>query len=202
MGQHYFTADLHLKHEKVAKIRGFENSSEHDLEIREGLMSLKRGDRLWILGDISGGRYEYEALEMLRDWQDCAGFEIHIIAGNHDSFHPMHRGYFQKRYCLHRDEISSVDTMGAFRHNKDKVMLSHFPYTGDRGEDRYPEYRLNDAGKPIIHGHTHSTEKVSYSSKGSLQICVSLDAWGMKPVPKHELVKHIEQADQQGENNG
>lgn len=188
----YFTADLHLKHEKVAKIRGFENSFEHDLKIRESLMSLKRGDRLWILGDISGGRHEEEALELLRDWQGYAGFEIHIIAGNHDSFHPMHRGYFQKRYCLHRDEISSVDTMGTFRHRKEKVMLSHFPYEGDRGTDRYPEYRLKDTGKPLVHGHTHSPNKISFSEKGTLQVHVGLDAWNLKPVSKADITKIID----------
>ena len=194
MTQHYYTADLHLRHEKVAKIRGFNSTYEHDEAVLKGLEEVAHsGNQIFILGDISGGKHESDAIDQLVLATTSKNVDLHLIVGNHDSAHPMHRKYTKSRMwevpsCL----FSTTDTMGTFRHDKDKVMLSHFPYTGDRGEDRYPEYRLNDTGKPIVHGHTHSSEKVSYSDKGSLQICVSLDAWDMKPVPKHELVKLIE----------
>ena len=195
MTQHYYTADLHLRHEKVAKIRGFNSTYEHDEAVLKGLEEVAHsGNQIFILGDISGGKHESDAIDQLVLATTSKNVDLHLIVGNHDSAHPMHRKYTKSRMwevpsCL----FSTTDTMGTFRHDKDKVMLSHFPYTGDRGEDRYPEYRLNDTGKPIVHGHTHSSEKVSYSDKGSLQICVSLDAWDMKPVPKHELVKLIDE---------
>lgn len=192
MTQHYYTADLHLRHEKVAKIRGFDSALEHDRAIVKSLVAtLKPGDHLWILGDISGGKDEIAVLYILRSIVDTCSAHLHLISGNHDSIHPMHRRS-ELAHFKFRSTFSSIDSMGTFRHDRDKVLLSHFPYAGDRGEDRYPEYRLRDTGKPIVHGHTHSENVVSYSDKGSLQICVSLDAWGMKPVPKHELVKIIE----------
>ena len=192
MTQHYYTADLHLGHEKVAKIRGFDSALEHDRAIMKSLIeTLRPGDHLWILGDISGGRDEIAALYILRSVVDTCSAHLHLISGNHDSIHPMHRRS-ELAHFKFRGTFSSIDSMGTFRHDRDKVLLSHFPYAGDRGEDRYPEYRLKDTGKPIVHGHTHSSEQVSYSDKGSLQICVSLDAWGLKPAPKHELVKLIE----------
>ena len=194
MTQHYYTADLHLCHEKVAKIRGFSSTREHDKAVLKGLEEVAHsGNQIFILGDISGGKHESDAIDQLVLATTSKNVDLHLIAGNHDSAHPMHRKYTKSRmWEVPSYLFSTTDTMGTFRHNKDKVMLSHFPYTGDRGEDRYPEYRLKDTGKPIVHGHTHSSEKVSYSDKGSLQICVSLDAWGLKPVPKHELVKLIE----------
>ena len=192
MTQHYYTADLHLCHEKVAKIRGFESALPHDIAILSALMeTLKPGDHLWILGDVSGGKDEISALHLLRSVVNTCDTRLHLISGNHDSIHPMHRRS-ELAHARFKNVFSSIDSMGTFRHNRDKILLSHFPYAGDRGEERYPEYRLKDTGKPIVHGHTHSREKVSYSDKGSLQICVSLDAWGLKPVPKHELVKLIE----------
>ena len=194
MTQHYYTADLHLCHEKVAKIRGFSSTHEHDEAVLKGLEEIAHsGNQIFILGDISGGKHESDAIDQLVLATTSKNVDLHLIAGNHDSAHPMHRKYTKSRmWEVPSYLFSTTDTMGTFRHNKDKVMLSHFPYTGDRGEDRYPEYRLKDTGKPIVHGHTHSSEKVSYSDKGSLQICVSLDAWGLKPAPKHELVKLIE----------
>ena len=192
MMQHYYTADLHLRHEKVAKIRGFDSVLEHDRAIVKSLIvTLKPEDHLWVLGDVSGGKDEIAALYILRSVVDTCSAQLHLISGNHDSIHPMHRRS-ELAHFKFRSTFSSIDSMGTFRHDRDKVLLSHFPYAGDRGEDRYPEYRLRDTGKPIVHGHTHSSEKVSYSDKGSLQICVSLDAWGLKPAPKHELVKLIE----------
>lgn len=186
----YFTADLHLGHEKVAYHRGFNTVEEHDAAVLRGLKEVAHsGNQIFILGDISGGKTEDQALIALYLIK-ARGANFHLVCGNHDSYHPMHRHYVKNRRGAH-GVFTTIDSMGTFRHNRDKIMLSHFPYTGDRGEERYPEYRLNDAGKPIIHGHTHSTEKVSYSGKGTLQICVSQDAWGFKPAPKDELVKLI-----------
>ena len=192
MTQHYYTADLHLRHEKVAKVRGFNSVHEHDKAVLNELKEVAHsGNQIFILGDISGGKYEETALQMLFLEIKGKDADLHLVAGNHDSIHPMHR-HSERAHGKFRSVFSSIDSMGAFRHNRDRVLPSHFPYTGDREVERYPEYRLKDTGKPIVHGHTHSSEKVSYSDKGSLQICASLDAWGLKPAPKHELVKLIE----------
>lgn len=190
----YFTADLHLRHEKVAKIRGFENSRDHDLAVMQNIIeTVKPGGRLWVLGDISVRRSEDQAIFDLSMAKLSFGSEIHLISGNHDSFHPMHREYFKGRKSVNSlAAFDSIDTMGTFRHRKEKVMLSHFPYEGDRGTDRYSEYLLKDTGKPLVHGHTHSPHKVSFSEKGTLQVHVGLDAWKLKPVSKADITKIID----------
>lgn len=187
----WYTADLHLGHDKVAQLRGFDTTTHHDYHVLDTLTdTLQPGDRLWILGDLSGGRGEGEALDHLTALSDQAGVELHLIAGNHDSIHPMHR-HSEDKHDTFREVFASIDSMGTFRHARDKVMLSHFPYEGDRDEERYPEYRLRDWGKPLVHGHTHSSQKVSHSGRGTIQVCVSLDAWGMKPASKEDIVKLI-----------
>lgn len=187
------TADLHIGHEKVAQLRGFDSTTHHDYHVLDTITdTLQPGDRLWILGDLSGGRGEDEALDHLAALSDQAGAELHLIAGNHDSIHPMHR-HSEERHEEFREVFASIDSLGTFRHNKAKVLLSHFPYQGDHREERYPEYRLRDLGTPLIHGHTHATEKVDRTAVGTLQICVSLDAWNLKPASKEHITKLINQ---------
>lgn len=57
-----------------------------------------------------------------------------------------------------------------------KLVLSHFPYSRDRGLDRYTEYRMPDCGMPVVHGHTHSKRRATRSVDGSRQIHVGFDA--------------------------
>ena len=44
-----------------------------------------------------------------------------------------------------------------------RLMMSHFPYgviDGSYATDpRFMEYRLPDMGFPLVHGHTHGTER-------------------------------------------
>ena len=62
--------------------------------------------------------------------------------------------------------------------------MSHFPYDGDHveGGDRATQWRLHDEGVILLHGHTHSADRVSLSRAGTTQIHVGLDAWGLRPV--------------------
>lgn len=197
----FFIADLHIKHELVAELRGFSSVEDHDAEILFNIEEVLKTNhnRLWILGDISSGReeHELEALEKLNFAKWDTESELHLISGNHDSVSPLSR-HAHRHHTRYREVFDSIDSIGTIRHNKAKVMLSHFPYGGGSGSDhteteRYPELRLRDVGKPLIHGHTHSTEKVSFSAQGTVQICVSADAWGFKPAKREHIVKLIDQ---------
>ena len=53
---------------------------------------------------------------------------------------------------------------------------------------------LRDAGNPVLHGHTRSTEKVSFSACGTPQLHVGWDAWG-RPVRFHEIVALLKGAE-------
>lgn len=193
----YFTADLHLGHELVAEIRGFDSVEEHDKEVMYHLGKVlgEGSNRVWVLGDISSGRKgaEEAALDQLRLALWGTESELHLVSGNHDSVNPMHR-HSEKFYDEYREVFTSIDSIGTIRHRKAKVMLSHYPYSSDHTDiERYPEFRLRDLGKPLVHGHTHSEFPVSYSDKGTLQIHVGLDAWGLKPVKREYVTALIDE---------
>ena len=184
----FWIADLHLGHEKVAKMRGFDTVGEHDQELLSQITKLNSGDQLWVLGDISSGKPDEErkALEQLGDVSVWGRLDLHLIAGNHDSVSSIHRnGYKKQREFL--ETFDTVQQFGRIRLCGKQVLMSHYPYarSGDgpgRGKARYLEYRLPDTGLPLIHGHTHHTEPhmkggadLGYRNDTS-QFCVSWDA--------------------------
>lgn len=173
----YFTSDLHLGHAKVAEIRGFASVSDHDRAISESWRARVRDrDQVWVIGDLAASSPRH-ALEIL------AGLpgEKHLILGNHDPAHPMHRDAHRK-LRLYAEVFASVAQSARRRIGGREVLLSHFPYENDRGEPRYTQWRLRDEGVPLLHGHTHSTEPFGRSERGTLEIHVGVDAWGFAPV--------------------
>lgn len=205
MSEVFFTSDLHLGHRLVAELRGFTYSdyanqgelwtsetltAEHDRVLAENWDALvKPSDQVWVLGDISAGgtKAQHKALDWLRDRPGGK----HLIAGNHDGCHPMHRDA-HKWQPLYLDVFKTVQPFARRKINGQPVLLSHFPYQGDHTEaDRYDQYRLRDLGVLLLHGHIHRPlRKMGY------QIHVGLDAWNLKPVNLDELIILI------GENNG
>ena len=208
----YWIADLHLGHDKVAKIRGFEDASYHDEIITSQLTNLKSGDEVWVLGDISSGKPEDEdyALGTLQNITVFEGVRFHLIAGNHDSVSSIHRNGFKKQ-AVWLDVFDSIQQFAVMKLNGARVLMSHYPYSrsGDgpgRGSARYKEFRLPDTGMPLIHGHTHHTEKhmdlygdweqqVLEPGESKVadtqQFCVSWDAH-RRLVTEHDLNQWIE----------
>lgn len=192
----WFTSDLHFGHRLVAKHRGFEDDTEaHDQAIMENWAKVVRPDHhVWILGDLSVGHPEHP----LRRIKELPGHK-HLIAGNHDACHPMHRESFKQQ----RHYFPIFDSVQAFarrRINGEQVLLSHFPYARDRGEARYTQYRLRNEGLWLLHGHTHGTERVTAAtsedyphSVESREIHVGLDAWDLKPVSINTIADLMKQ---------
>jgi calcineurin-like phosphoesterase family protein len=181
----FYAADLHINHRKVANIRGYATPDLWNKALIEKWNATVRlGDRVWVLGDVAMGDF--------RDaWPILAhlGGELHLVTGNHDAVFPGHRDSF-KFQAEWMTRFQSVQPFTRRRLEGRNVMASHFPYEGDSSPaDRYTEFRLRDEGLPVIHGHTHSTEKVSRSVKGTLQICVSMDAWELKPAPLADIMR-------------
>lgn len=217
----FFSADLHISHAKVAEIRAAQNfieriPDEHDQErvIHWHDMALainwdrvvKPDDIVWILGDISaGGRAaQLNALE----WIQNRPGKKHLITGNHDACSPIHRDS-HKWQRIYLDAFESVQ-MAARRkiptsEGNVTVLLSHFPYAGDRGQERYSQWRLKDEGLTLLHGHTHSAQKFSRAGGyyvpvfdegffqkmevrgGTPQIHVGLDAWDLTPASLEQI---------------
>jgi len=171
-GATWFIGDLHFGHEKVAGLRGFESVAEHDLSImRRWEKQVQDGDLVHILGDLSsGGRAgELHALQLLY----ILPGRKRLVAGNHDSVASIHR-----TLSPHVDRFNSVfERVGDFARvkiNQQEVMLSHYPYEGDHTrEARFAQYRLRDAGLPLVHAHTHSATRAA-----GRELCVSWEAWG------------------------
>lgn len=183
MANVYFTSDLHWGHRLVAEHRGFTFAGEpdtpsHDAALEDRWRSTVRpDDQVWVLGDlaVSSPRHALEIMASLPGHK-------HLVWGNHDAGHPMHRSAFrqQRRYL---DVFESVQASARRRIEGREVLLSHYPYSGDHTEgDRDTQWRLRDLGVPLLHGHVHSIVRVSLTGRGTLQIHIGVDAWGLAPA--------------------
>ncbi len=171
----WFTSDLHFGHRKVAGIRGHELIGNHDMAIASNwAKTVKADDVVWVLGDISVSN-PVIALDLIAQLPG----RKRLVAGNHDKIHPMYRD--AHRWAVEYGSVFEYVTHAArIKVCGIEVLLSHFPYTRDRDEViRYPQWRLPDLGVPLLHGHTHSSSRISFDP---LEVHVGIDAWDMTPV--------------------
>lgn len=85
-----------------------------------------------------------------------------------------------KHLRAYLEVFASVASAARRRVDGREVLLSHFPYTRDRGTARHDQWRLPYQGLWLLHGHTHGTERVTYHQR---EIHVGLDAWDLQLVP-------------------
>lgn len=187
MATTWYTSDLHLGHPYVARLRGCEDTDQHDRRILSNLlMAVQPGDTLWVLGDISSGwkPQEERALDLLEETlqplrQGDNPLRLHLIAGNHDSCHPLHtHAYLRQPRFL--EVFDSVQSQQVMQWQDQEVWLSHFPRPGfehEGMESRFDELRLSVPY--LVHGHLHSAQPVTAPG----QVDVGVDAWDLAPVP-------------------
>lgn len=184
MGEVYHTSDDHFWHRMVAvDKRGFASVEEHN----EALITywnetVRPRDVVFNHGDFGFGGAD-KLLAILGALHGT----VHLIPGNHDRVHPMHKDAHNEQHRWMRPGGFSSVNERLFRQIGDRrVMLSHLPYTGDHTPvDRYREFRPADRGLPVVHGHLHCKEKVT----GPRQIHVGVDAWDLRPVHVDEVAK-------------
>jgi calcineurin-like phosphoesterase family protein len=173
------TSDLHFGHKLVAGTRGFEDPVDHDVRVqRNWLRLVAPTDTVWVLGDISSGGAAAQ-MASLAILKQLPGVK-YLVAGNHDSVHPKHRGKAIQWDHVYRDVFTYICSQACVAVAGHRLMLSHFPYHHDRGEVRYPEWRLRDEGRWLAHGHTH--EEAVWDAARPREFNVALDAHGLKPV--------------------
>lgn len=183
----WLTSDTHLSHIKVSQLRGFDTVAEHDAAIMHNLSKIPATDVLWHLGDVAMGGWKDTIIQF-----QALLCKVHVVLGNHDRPSPtMSNSSAHMAEFMRLGEFESAQTMAAISYGGEEFFLSHYPYTGDHGEERFTKFRLRDEGTTLIHGHTHSSEKVSYTDKGTKQLHCGLDAWGLKPVRLGDLVQVI-----------
>lgn len=186
----FFTSDPHFLHLTVAQTRGW-NSEElyTDYMLDDWEMSTKPGDQIWIYGDLTIGATKKEDLILARLKYQLSGRSLHFVPGNHDSCHPMANRNSHSRVKKFYETFDSVQLFTRRKIASENVLGSHFPYTGDHKEvDRGQEFRLQDRGSYLIHGHTHQSEKLS--GIGGRQISVGWDTWN-KLVDLEEIAEII-----------
>lgn len=176
-----FTSDQHFGHRLVAGHRGFgEDVAKHDLTLCDNWRSVvRKDDDVWVLGDLCVSS-PTRALEILSELPG----RKHLIAGNHDACHPMHRNSHKmlRRYL---EVFESVQAFARRKIDGQEVLLSHFPYDKDRHEVRYTQYRLRDEGRWLLHGHTHQADQ----RREGREIHVGVDAWDLTPVHLDTIVE-------------
>lgn len=182
MSNVFYHSDWHFNHDFVARTRHFPSAVEHDADLIANInKTVTKRDHLWVMGDIGMG-----SLTKVLEKVDQLNGVKHLVLGNHDTGHPMHaRSHSsQKRYLEVFDSVS-VAEMHEFAGQK--VMLSHFPYSGDHMEvDRYDEWRLRDYGRWLICGHVHQAWALR-----DRQINVGVD-WFPSPISRQAVASRIE----------
>ena len=177
MAESFFTSDTHFMHTMVARLRGYNSAEEHDeAVVSTWNNSVSKRDVVYHLGDLTltNPRNVAQLVSRLNG-------TIHLISGNHDQCHPIFRNAHNKQriYLEMFESVSTVARVSVLGH---RVLLSHFPYTGEGNReqpDRHCAYRLRDEGNTLIHGHTHdAAQRLSQSTSGTPMVHVGLDAWG------------------------
>lgn len=170
MSKVFFHSDWHFNHAFVAETRGYSSAAKHDDALIERINSrVTKRDHIFVLGDVFMGSVR-AGLDQI---QRVNGVK-HLVLGNHDPGHPMHRKSIPhtRRFL---DVFESVSLHEQIRlPGGRKVLLSHFPYEGDHEdrEDRYTQWRLRDEGEWLIHGHVHDAWRFN-----DRQINVGVDFW-------------------------
>lgn len=176
----FFTSDLHFGHRLMTRLRGFgEDVDAHDAHVIRVFNShVSVGDDVWILGDLT-----LLKLQKVRHLVEQLNGSLRLVLGNHDTSHPEMRGW-EKEYQLATELFDFVGVSATLRAEGTHLMMSHFPYTGDhKDEDRFSQWRLPDHGRFLLHGHTHSTERVQFPHS----LHVGWDAWN-RPVTESEVM--------------
>lgn len=195
MSNVFFTSDPHWFHRLITRLRGFGEGEAavqaHNAALMEAWCdTISADDIVWVLGDLTCS--DGAVPNMLNIMRSLPGRK-RLVWGNHDPGHPMHSDAmkWQKKYLEVFEYVTPFATVKVpVRENekRQKVLLSHFPYTLDHTHDaRFEQWRLRDEGEYLLHGHTHSSIKVS----SRRELHVGADAWAMKPVSLSTVAKFL-----------
>lgn len=163
-----FYSDPHIGHANIIEYcsRPFDNVDEMNEVLVTNYNRLISSDDcvLW-LGDcfFRGNPVRYQKL-----LEQMKGRKI-LIVGNHD----------QGDGAMAAMGFELVMKEAVLNINGITCRLNHYPYTGPRGFDKYASRRpRRNPGEILIHGHSHSTERVT----GKDSISVGVDAWDFGPA--------------------
>lgn len=190
MSEVYFTSDPHFGHQKVIEYcnRPYTTKEEMDKDLIEKWNNTVRPeDTLYVLGDFSLSKHA------VRDITPQLNGQKHLIMGNHDWCHPIRAK--EKPIVMERFKnmyleagFASVKLIDNIEIDKTNIILHHMPYRNDGHDERYLNWRLEDKGSWLLHGHVHKTWKTR-----NKMINVGVDVWDYKPVHIDEIAKIIKE---------
>ena len=180
----WITSDFHFGHSRIVELayRPFDDVDHmNETLISNFNEAVAPDDHTFFLGDMVLGGYK-QNLPLV---SELNGFKT-LIVGNHDKPYSVKNAdrlaEVLEEYHQHFDDVRFGPVMF------DGLILSHFPYAEDYQGRSHP--RPEDNGIPVIHGHTHDDEVITYSDNGTLQFHVGVDAWEYRPVP-YPFIKRI-----------
>lgn len=173
----WFTADLHLSHELVAKIRGFDTVTKHDRTLIRNYNELvKDGDEVYIVGDLCmWGPQNFGNMEALV--KKLKGNK-HLILGNHDKLKPfdyVEAGIISVHTSL---QLCLTDPIGG---------SVGFFYPANVVHD--PSAVTTDPSAKWVCAHVHNL----FKQVGTC-LNVGVDVWDLKPVRSEEVCRHLQSA--------
>lgn len=193
MGKTWFISDTHFGHKNILHLgdgRPFKGIGHHDtMLVANWYDKVDEADMVIHLGDVAMGPWPEGLMRM----KGLPGFKV-LVPGNHDRVSSLEsesrRERFMDDYLEVFDEVwdehVEIDVLGK------KFVISHYPYEGDHTEkDRHTKLRPVDNGIPLIHGHTHQKEQITYSKKGTPMLSVGVDANDFAPVSDWEILKRL-----------
>lgn len=178
----WFTSDTHFFHANILKYDSRPYSNVEDMMegiIRNWNQCVSKRDIVYHLGDFAfGNPKRWKAIT------DRLNGHITLVRGNHD----VQNGATLRRLVIDGCPIfnnvcdSEFTSIGGVR-----VMLCHYPYKTSDGEHRMMEYRPNNTGLWLIHGHSHNlSPKVDAANK---MINVGCMLWDYMPVSEKQISK-------------
>lgn len=160
----FFTADLHLFHNRLIKDRGYETAEDmHDDIVKKWNLKISKSDIVYVLGDVSMLNKPYVIKQVL---QRLKYKELILIKGNHDGKKVIDEGTYTNAYDYKE-----------LNYKKIHIVLSHYPFA---------TWNRSHYGSINLHGHCHGRFAISKQ-----QMDVGMDTNEMNPYHIDECINKM-----------
>lgn len=164
----FFTADTHFGYNKVAKLRGFDNTSDmNEILIANWNSVVTDKDEIYVLGDFSNMN-----LSDTSDIVERLNGKKYYIRGNHDEWIDE----YEKKYGHHTLRSVNIHEYMKVSHDDITAILFHFPIRTWMGKGKKNIH---------LHGHTH------FDQYGELSYNVGIDINNFHPIKFHDILEKI-----------
>lgn len=182
----FYTSDTHFSHARINELadRPFSSVEEmNETMIDRWNSVVSTRDTVYHLGDVALGHLECSLPLLTR----CNGRKV-LVPGNHDRVFSGNKQAYRSRFwpvylrvfdAIWPEQVRFL--LGSGR----VVRLCHFPsqHYSTEYDARYLDLRPSTDDHPLLHGHTHSHEKIS----GPRSFHVGVDAHDYTPVSEDEI---------------